>query len=137
MDDPYWRDAVSNGNPDEQALIRRWWHHQGGGGLLVWEYYLAGCYLDAVWFPEHPTAAGEQPGTRTAAKFPIEGRSVVLCEAKIRLTPELIGQALVYKTFAEKAGANVTRTVIFAREGRTELRIAAEKLGLEVVLLDT
>jgi hypothetical protein len=34
----FLRDAITNGNPHEQALIRRWWHQQHNAqGRLVWE----------------------------------------------------------------------------------------------------
>lgn len=80
----YARPAVSNGNPDEQALIRRWWHEQHGArGCLVWEYYLGDCYLDAMWFPEAGEQGVEFSGANAPTKFPISGRSVVLCEAKL------------------------------------------------------
>lgn len=135
--DSYHQAPISNGNPDEQALIRQWWHEeQGGRGLIVWEYYIGGCYVDAVWFSDHAEHGREEPGAKAHTRFPITGQSIVLCEAKIRLTPELIGQALVYQTFAKRAGAEVGRTIILARSGSQELRMAARDLGLEVILQD-
>ena len=102
---------------------------------MVWEYYLAGCYLDAVWFPEANGRENEASGLRAAARFPIAVVPVVLCEAKLRLTPELIGQALVYGAFARRIGANVRSIVIFAETARgSDLKAAAEDLGLTVVL---
>ena len=75
--------SVSNGHPREQALVRRWWREvQGARGLLVWEYYLEGCYLDAVWFPEASEARVEASGMRAPIAHPLDGRPVVLCEAK-------------------------------------------------------
>src|SRR5690606_42153184 len=39
--DVYLKEPISNGNPREQALIRRWWCEQkASSGLLVWEYCL-------------------------------------------------------------------------------------------------
>ena len=114
----YLRPPISNGNPVEQALIRGWWHEeQGAKGRLVWEYYLGDCYLDAMWFPDAAATGEEQPGTGAPKRFPLAGAGVVLCEAKQRLTPELIGQALVYGVFARRGGAEVRSTVIFAESG--------------------
>jgi hypothetical protein len=131
----YHLPAVSNGHPTEQALIRRWWHEvHGARGRIVWEYYLGDCYLDAMWFPEADESAVEYPGTGAPARFPLAGVAVVLCEAKIRLTPELVGQALMYGTFARRAGAEIRSIVIFAEIGKTAFVSAAEELGLQVVL---
>jgi hypothetical protein len=131
----YLRAPVSNGNPTEQALIRRWWHEEHGAkGRLVWEYYLGGCYLDAMRFPEAAEAGQEFSGAGAPKRFPLHGVPVVLCEAKQRLTPELIGQALVYTVFARRASADVRSTVIFAESGGDSFRSAAEELGLRVVL---
>lgn len=133
--DGYIQPAVSNGNPREQALIRRWWREvHGARGRIVWEYYLGDCYLDAMWFPEESDHGIECPGTKAPTGFPIKGVPVVLCEAKLRLTPELIGQALVYGCFARRAGANVRSIVIFAETARPAFKEAAEELGLEVVV---
>jgi hypothetical protein len=131
----YLRAAISNGPASEQALIRRWWHEkQGARGHIVWEYYLSGCYLDAIWFPESDDHGSEYPGLSAPAKFPIAGAPVVLCEAKVRLNPELIGQALVYGTFARRAGADVRSIMVFAETAPPAIRLAGEDLGLEVVL---
>lgn len=130
----YLQRAVSNGQPREQALIRRWWHEaHGARGRLVWEYYLGNCYVDAIWFPE-ASENGEMSGASAPTAFPIRGVPVVLCEAKLRLTPELIGQALLYKVFAQRGGAQVRSTVIFAETAQPEFTSAAEELGLEVIL---
>lgn len=49
----YKKSSLSNGNVDEQALIRRWWYEEKNAqGALVWEYHLEGRYLDAVYFPD-------------------------------------------------------------------------------------
>jgi hypothetical protein len=101
---------------------------------MVWEYYLGDCYLDAMWFPDAGERAAEYPGTEAPQRFPISGASVVICEAKLRLTPELVGQALMYGTFARRAGARVKATVIFAESGGPTFVAAARELGLEVVL---
>ena len=131
----YDRPAISNGHPKEQALIRRWWHEvHAARGRLVWEYYLGDCYLDAMWFPEADETAAEYPGTSAPTRFPIAGATVVLCEAKLRLTPELVGQALMYGTFARRAGAEISSMVIFAETGKPAFVSAAKELGLEVVL---
>lgn len=92
------------------------------------------CYLDAMWFPDSAELGIEHSRFKAPALFPIVGSNVVLCEAKLRLTPELIGQALVYGVFARNAGAQVMRTVIFAREGKPAFVAAAQTLGLEVAL---
>jgi len=131
----YVRQAISNGQPREQALIRRWWHEvHAARGCLVWEYYLGNCYVDAMWFPEASETGREIPGADASKNFPIQGPPVVLCEAKLRLTPELIGQALLYQVLAERAGAKVRATIVFAETARPDFASAAEQLGLEVVL---
>jgi hypothetical protein len=91
----FLQDSISNGNPHEQALIRRWWHQEeGAAGQIVWEYYLDGRYVDAIWFPHYPTAGGaESDGKDAPNRFPLKGAEIVVCEAKRDLTPELIGQA--------------------------------------------
>ena len=133
--DDYTRPSISNGIQKEQALIRRWWHEvHGARGRLVWEYYLGDCYLDAMWFPDAEESAVEYPGIGAPTRFPISGATVVLCEAKLRLTPELVGQALMYRTFARHAGAQISSTVIFAETGKPAFVSAAEELGLQVVL---
>lgn len=131
----YIRPAVCNGHPREQALIRRWWYEvHGARGRLFWEYHLDGCYLDALWLPDVEDRGSELRGAQAPKAFAIEGVPVVLCEAKLRLNPELIGQALVYGVLARRFGAQVRSTVIFAEEARSPLRSAADELGLEVVL---
>jgi hypothetical protein len=135
MTSPYDRAAVSNGQPREQTLIRRWWQEKHGGrGRLVWEYYLGDCYLDAMWFPDVPEEGAEFSGKRAAKAFPIAGQSVVLCEAKVRLTPELVGQALLYGALARRAGADVRGITIFAESAKPAFVAAASDLGLEVVV---
>jgi hypothetical protein len=126
---------VSNGNPREQALIRRWWREKRAGeGTLVWEYCLEGLYADAILFLGPLATKGEQPGQKTASRFPLAGQEIVLCEAKISLTPELIGQALVYRWYAEQAGAVVNDVVVFAESDQQNRRPAAEALRLHVVI---
>jgi hypothetical protein len=133
--DEYLRTPVCNGHPREQALIRRWWHEvQGGRGRMIWEYYLGDCYLDAMWLPEAKESGAEASGGDARKGVTLSGVPVVLCEAKLRLTPELIGQALLYTVFARRAGAQIRSTVIFAETARPEFKSAAEELGLEVVL---
>ena len=136
---PFLRKSVTNGNPHEQALIRRWWHeHHHAGGRLVWEYPLCGRWVDAIWFPDAPDNAIEQSGLKLPSRFPITGTRVVLCEAKhLQVTPALIGQALVYAAFARRAGAIIERTVIFADAAAPDLYAAAVDLGLEVVVSST
>jgi len=127
----YTRDAISNGNPVEQALIRRWWHEQHAArGVIVWEYYLEGRYLDAVWFPDEDSVGLEHPGVQAQSRFPLAGKQVVLCEAKLKLTPELVGQALVYQRFANHAGARIKEVVIFSMETDESIVRAAKELGL-------
>lgn len=132
---PYLTGSVSNGNPREQALIRRWWHEkQGARGRMVWEYCLGDLYADGVWFPDAPELGCEEPGRGATNRFPLSGRTVVLCEAKIKLTPELIGQALVYRVLARRAGARVQESVIFAEKGSAVMSETARELGLTLVL---
>jgi hypothetical protein len=129
------RPSVCNGHPLEQALIRRWWHEiHGARGRIVWEYYLGESYADAVWFPDFQGGSEECAGTRARHMFPLEGQRVALCEAKLRLVPELIGQALVYGQFARSAGAELTGVTVFAQTGSAKMKAAAEALGLKVVL---
>jgi len=131
----FLRASVSNGNPREQALIRRWWHTEHGGrGTIVWEYCLEGLYADAIWFPDTGETGKEESGQQTATRFPLKGREIYLCEAKVFLTPELIGQALVYRWYVEKAGATVKGVVIFAESDPQNRRQAAAALGLVVVV---
>lgn len=131
----YLQASISNGNPREQALIRRWWHEQHDAhGQIVWEYFLEGKYADAVWFPNLPGVATEVAGTETARRFPLFGQEIVLCEAKLDLTAELVGQALVYTRFAVRAGARVARTIILAETGSASMQEAARELGLSVLV---
>ena len=131
----YLREPITNGNPHEQALIRRWWHDQHNAqGQLVWEYPICGRWVDAIWFPDAAEAGLEQSGLKLPSRFPISGARIVLCEAKhLHVTPALIGQALVYTAFARRAGAIVERTVIFADAVAPDIYAAAVDLGLEVV----
>ena len=48
--------------------------------------YLEECYLDAIWFPDAEGQGVEFPGLKAPTKFPVTGKRVVLCEAKLRLT---------------------------------------------------
>ena len=133
--DEFLRTSVCNGHLTEQALIRRWWHKaQGSRGRIVWEYCLNGSYADAVWFPDSEGPGEECPGQSTKSKYPISGRRVWVCEAKLRLVPELIGQALVYRELAKAAGGHVEFTIVFAETGAKHMVQAAEALGLKVVL---
>jgi len=128
----YIQKKVSNGNPREQALIRRWWcEKQQGRGLLVWEYNLEGKYADAIWFP-NSDETGERPGKDVKKRFPIRDKEIVLCEAKIELIPWVIGQALVYTRFAIRAGAHVRETVVFAETGSPSMIEVSEELGLSL-----
>jgi len=131
----YLRKSISNGNPREQALIRRWWHEeQGGRGRIVWEYFLEGRFADAMWFPDDVGVGQEEAGQATSQRFPLAGRDVVLCEAKGDLSPEVVGQALVYARFASRAGANVRQVVVLAELGSRVMLEVAEELGLTAVV---
>ena len=131
----FHRESVSNGHPDEQALIRRWWHEQhGGAGCLIWEYHLGGFYADAIWLVDSAEHSGEHSGLNSAKRFPLDGKRAVLCEAKLKLTPELIGQALVYSALARRAGAELHGTVVFAESATPQMRSVASELGLDVVV---
>lgn len=131
----YLQPSVSNGRPDEQALIRRWWHEQHNArGRIVWEYHLEGFYADAIWFLDVPVNGAEEPGRDTARLFPLGGERIVLCEAKATLTPELVGQALVYSELARRAGAELDSTVVLSESGPPQIQEVARSLGLTVVV---
>ena len=131
----YVRPAISNGHPKEQALIRRWWSEANAScGCLVWDYYLGDCYADAVWFPDAQLSGTEYPGTSATTRFPIAGKLIVLCEAKLRLTPELIGQGVVYRHLARVSGADLQSVVLFAEQSSPAFRAAAEDAGFQVVV---
>ena len=132
--DSYLKDSISNGNNIEQALIRRWWHENyNAKGTIVWEYYLEGRYQDAIWFPDTPQSGIEENGKNAPQRHPLKEQEVVLCEAKITLSPELIGQALVYKQFAIHAGAIIKDCVIFSETANDSMINAAKELGLSPV----
>ncbi|MBP6015558.1 MAG: hypothetical protein KA586_02475 [Candidatus Promineofilum sp.] len=130
----YLLPSISNGNQIEQALIRKWWYinHQGRG-LLIWEYYMLGNYIDAVWFP-NSTDSKELYGKGISKLYPLSGHEVVLLEAKGKLSHGLIGQGLVYKVLAERAGAIIQDVCIFAQSGTETMEFAARTLGLSVVV---
>ncbi len=101
------------------SLIRRWWHDQHNArGRIVWEYDLEGFYADAIWFPNAPVNGAEEPGKGTARLFPLAGERIALCEAKATLTPEHVGQALVYSGFARRAGAELAEKTVFSQSHR-------------------
>ena len=135
MPSEFLRDPVSNGSSEEQALIRRWWHKEHEAqGRVVWEYHFKGNrYADAIWFPD-ADGSFEEEGKEVSKRFPLAENGIVLCEAKDELTPELVGQALVYRQFALYAGALVRETVVFAETGSDSMRRAALDLGLTVVI---
>ena len=101
---------------------------------MVWEYYLEGRYADGVLFWEDNAEAVEEPGEGAPDRFPLDGASVILCEAKGDLSPELIGQALVYSRFATRAGAKVQETIVFAERGSESMKQVAAELDLTVVV---
>jgi hypothetical protein len=134
--EPFVLPSISNGNPREQALIRKWWREQHGSrGILVWEYFLEGRYLDALWFLNDEVVGVEECGASASRRFPLAGRNVALCEAKIHLNPELVGQALVYRQFALKAGALVQQVYAFSEFADPPMFRSACELGLEPVVL--
>lgn len=134
-DNRFLKTPISNGNPVEQALIRRWWvEEMQSRGRLVFEFHLEGKYADAIWFPDAESELGEQDGKLAPARFPIAGEKIVLCEAKRALTPEVIGQALVYRAFATWSKAEVVETIVFAETASDSMRRAAAQLGLSVVV---
>ena len=137
---PFQSEPVSNGSQLEQAMIRRWWHetHQARG-RLVWEYYIEGRYVDAIWFPNADEDGVEHSGLEAPKSFPIDGEEIVICEAKRVLNPELIGQAIVYTHLARKAGATVRETIVFAEiasRGMQEVT-RAQELCLKTVVRQT
>ena len=130
----YLRDSVSNGHPEEQALIRAWWQEvKQGQGRLVWEYHLEGRYAAAIWFPNSVEDGVEESGKEAGTRFPLSNQDVVLCEAKMVLSPELVGQALVYTEFARRAGAKLRETIIFAYSADQSMREAAIAFGLQII----
>ncbi|MEZ5444971.1 MAG: hypothetical protein R3F45_04200 [Gammaproteobacteria bacterium] len=135
----YLRDSVSNGNPREQALIRKWWHEQREAkGVMVWEYCIEDRFVDAVLFPYRQPHGTEAPGKSVATRYPISGETIVLCESKDTLNPELIGQALVYRQLAIAAGAEVREVFVFSENATSSMRRIAKELGLcPEVLCDT
>ena len=58
-----------------------------------------------------------------------------MCEAKTKLTPELVGQALVYRQFALDAGAKVQESFVFAETGEDSMLVAIKELGLAAEVL--
>jgi hypothetical protein len=135
FEDPFLRKSISNGHAKEQAMIRRWWHTtHGARGRIVWEYYFKSAWPDAIWFPNDACVGVEEDGQQAAVLFPIRGAEVVLCEAKMKLTSQLIGQAAVYTWVLKQAGAHVRETVIFAQADPSAIRGAAESLGFTVVV---
>ena len=131
----YLKDSISNGNKIEQALIRKWWHEKHNAkGTIVWEYYLEGRYQDAIWLPHTIQSGIEENGQEAPKRHPLKDQEVILCEAKLTLTPELIGQALVYKQFALHAGAIVKECVIFSETANDSMIKAARELGLSPVV---
>ena len=127
----YLKDSISNGNKHEQALIRKWWYNEHKArGLIVWEYYMEGRYQDAVWFPNVAGTCNEADGKNAPQLYPLKNQEVVLCEAKLDLTPELIGQALVYKQFAQHAGALIRSCVIFSETAKEQMVSVAKELNL-------
>lgn len=138
MEQTYLLPAISNGNPREQALIRKWWREScGGRGEIVWEYFIQGYYADAIWFKESPYHGRESSGKETSSRFPLKGQKIAICEAKCDFRPELIGQALVYRCLIERAGAQVEKTLIFSEQTSSVLSWVAKELGLEVVEIYT
>ena len=87
-----------------------------------------------MWFPNDECVGVEETGQRASVLFPVRGADVVLCEAKMELTSQLIGQAAVYSWVLKRAGANVRETVVFAQADPRAIRGAAESLGFTVVL---
>ena len=131
----YLQKAISNGNPKEQALIRRWWYEQHNSkGQIIWEYHLEGKYADAIWIPKSDVNGIEVPGIETNKTFPLKNQEIVMCEAKMTLTPEVIGQAIVYTQMAKFAGAIVKETIVFSEHGSDAMCRTAKELGLLVVL---
>jgi hypothetical protein len=131
----FLREPISNGNPTEQALIREWWHTaERARGRVVWEYRLFNWFADAVWFPDEPLDGEECPGLANTVMYPLKGRTIVLCESKLNFNPELIGQALVYRSLAIRLGANVKSVVVIASKGDDLLSKVATDLGLTVVI---
>lgn len=134
--DYYLKEPISNGNPREQALIRKWWHEKmGAKGTLVWEYCLEDRYLDAVLFLNNANSSIEAPGKNVAVLHPIKDETVILCEAKENLNPELIGQAIVYKQLALHAGAIVAEVIIFSERASESMYRVAKELGLTTEVL--
>ena len=108
----------------------------GSAGVLVWEYCLEGrFYADAVIFLDLVPTGAEMPGQQTAKRYPLKGARVVLCEAKANeLSPELIGQALVYRSIALACGAQVESTNVFAAADSPRMLAVAHEYGLKPII---
>jgi hypothetical protein len=134
MIDEYLKPAISNGNPREQALVRRWWNEEKGcAGTIVFEYYLEGFYADAIWFPDAVSDPTEHPGKSAPSLFPLNRNRIVLCEAKLILNPEVIGQALTYSQLALNAGAIVDEVIIFCENASSTMERVVTELHLSLV----
>ena len=88
------------------------------------EYCLNGLFARRGLASCPDCVAVEEPGQRSAVPFPLRDAHVVLREAKLKLTPELIGQALVWWA-AKRAGADV----VTAACDPFRIRAAAKSLG--------
>ena len=91
---------------------------------------MEGRYQDTIWFPNMAGSCNEADGKNAPQLYPLKNQEVVLCEAKIDLTPELIGQALVYKQFAQHSGAIIKNCVIFSETAKEQMVCVAKELNL-------
>ena len=132
----YLRDSISNGNVREQANIRKWWVEAAhSSGLLAWEYPLDGYHVDAIWFPKHEISGETSKGRGARTSYPISGHQIVICEAKSSLSPTLVGQAVVYKALATKAGAKVIQVNLFVEKASEKMIQLVADLGFHCVLI--
>jgi hypothetical protein len=95
---------------------------------------MEGRYADAIVFCDDEVPSREIGGVGNPGRFPLDGSKIIVCEAKSELTPELIGQALVYARFATRAGAQVKDTIVFAERGSKSMQQVAVELRLSVVI---
>ena len=87
-------------------------------------------YQDAILFPNSSGFGIEKDGKSAPQLHPLKNQEVILCEAKLDLTPELIGQALVYKQFAGHSGAIIKECVIFSETAKEQMINVAKELSL-------
>ena len=97
---------------------------------------MEGRSADAIWFPDAAVNCVEESGKESGKRFPLANQEIVLCEAKMALTPELVGQALAYSEFVRRAGGKLRETIVFAYSTDQSMQEAAESFGLTIILAE-